>query len=155
MSRRAGYQVVVQDVLPSKLRQAAERLSDDPGVDYSTTIEDAVREADLVIDGVPDELESKFEILSLIDRMAPPRTIIATPTTLSIADLASCTYRPERCLGLRLPPLLASKEAIPGAPVVDLVRTPSTGLDVLAAMLTFWRSLGCDTKLEIDHRQLS
>ena len=41
-----------------------------------TTIEEAVREADLVIDCVPDELESKLEILWLLDRMAPPRTVL-------------------------------------------------------------------------------
>jgi 3-hydroxybutyryl-CoA dehydrogenase len=36
--------------------------------------------------------------------MAPPRTILCTPTTaLSIADLASCTYRPQLCFALRFP----------------------------------------------------
>ena len=34
--------------------------------------------------------------------MAPPRTILLTPSdALSIADLASCTYRPDRCFALR------------------------------------------------------
>jgi 3-hydroxybutyryl-CoA dehydrogenase len=72
-----------------------------PSVAFVSTIEDAVREADLAIDCVPDELESKLEILWLLDRMAPPRTVLATPTTrLSIADLASCTYRPEKCVAI-------------------------------------------------------
>ena len=67
-----------------------------------STVEDAVRDADLAVDFVPDELESKLEIFSLLDRMAPPRTILCTPTNaLSITDLASCTYRAERCVGLR------------------------------------------------------
>ena len=70
-------------------------------VTFVSTIEDAVREADLAIDCVPDELESKLEILCLLDRMAPPRTVLATPTTrLSIADLASCTYRAGQCVGM-------------------------------------------------------
>ncbi len=61
-----------------------------------------MRDADLAIDFVPDELESKLEIFSMLDRMAPPRTILCTPTsTLSIADLASCTYRPQLCFALR------------------------------------------------------
>ncbi len=68
---------------------------------FVSTIEDAVREADLAIDCVPDELESKLEIFCLLDRMAPPRTVLATPTTrLSIADLASCTYRPDKCVAI-------------------------------------------------------
>jgi len=66
------------------------------------TVEDAVRDADLAIDFVPDELESKLEIFSLLDRMAPPRTILCTPTNaLSITDLASCTYRSGLCVALR------------------------------------------------------
>ena len=70
----------------------------------ASTVEDAVRDADLAIDFVPDELESKLEIFSMLDRMAPPRTILCTPTTaLSIADLASCTYRPQLCFALRFP----------------------------------------------------
>jgi len=76
-----------------------------PSVAFVSTIEDAVRDADLVIDCVPDELESKLEILWLLDRMAPPRTIIATPTTnLSIADLASCTNRPDQCVAIAAAP---------------------------------------------------
>ena len=68
----------------------------------ASTVEEAVREADLAIDFVPDELESKLEIFSMVDRMAPPRTILCTPTdTLSITDLASCTYRPERCFSVQ------------------------------------------------------
>lgn len=69
---------------------------------YALTVEDAVADADIAVDFVPDELESKLEIFSLLDRMAPPRTILCTPTdALSITDLASCTYRAERCVALR------------------------------------------------------
>jgi 3-hydroxybutyryl-CoA dehydrogenase len=40
----------------------------------------------------------------MLDRMAPPRTILCTPSSaLSIADLASCTYRPQLCFALRFP----------------------------------------------------
>ncbi len=63
------------------------------------SVEDAVRDADVAVDFVPDELESKLEIVSLMDRMAPPRTIFCTPTGLSITDLASCTYRAGLCVG--------------------------------------------------------
>ena len=58
--------------------------------------------ADVAVDFVPDELESKLEIFSLLDRMAPPKTILCTPSdALSITDLASCVYRPERCVAVR------------------------------------------------------
>lgn len=104
----AGFHVVLEDVMPEKLRQAEADFSDmrlhaAPGLlELATTVEDAVHAADIAVDFVPDELESKLEILSLLDRMAPPRTILCTPTNgISITDLASCTYRDDRCLAVR------------------------------------------------------
>ena len=104
---RAGFITVLEDVMPAKLRQAREELfssspAEVPGsLSFALTVEEAVRSADLAIDFVPDELESKLEIFSLIDRMAPPKTILCTPTlALSISDLASCTYRADRCIAL-------------------------------------------------------
>ena len=109
------FACMLEDVMPSNLHHAQEELRRElsPGnpdamfenISFVQSIEDAVREADLAIDCVPDELESKLEILWLLDRMAPPRTVLATPTTnLSIADLASCTYRPEKCIAIALDP---------------------------------------------------
>src|ERR1039457_2056694 len=104
---RAGFRVQLEDVMPANLHHAQEALRAVlgpealPNVTFVSTIEEAVRNADLVIDCVPDELESKLEILWLLDRMAPPRTVFATPTTrLSITDLADCTYRPEKCIAI-------------------------------------------------------
>ena len=104
---RAGYKVLLEDVMPSNLHHAQEYLRQQlgpaalPKVMFAGTIEEAVREADLAIDCVPDELESKLEIFWLLDRMAPPRTVLVTPTKkLSIADLASCTYRADKCVAL-------------------------------------------------------
>ena len=105
---RAGYRVLLEDVMPANLHHAREALRRAlsrrpalPAVAFVSTIEDAVRDADLVIDCVPDELESKLEIFCLLDRMAPPRTVFATPTTrLSIADLAACTYRADKCVAI-------------------------------------------------------
>jgi 3-hydroxybutyryl-CoA dehydrogenase len=104
----SGLDVVLEDVMPSNLRRAQDEYADltkDAGsLRIAHTIEDAVHSADIVIDFVPDELESKLEIFSLLDRMAPPRTILCTPTrALSITDLASCTYRPGLCVALRGP----------------------------------------------------
>ena len=99
----AGFNVILEDVMPDKLRNAAVEFARiGREVALVSTVEDAVREADLVVDFVPDELESKLEIWSMIDRMAPPKTIMCTPShVLSITDLASCTYRGDRCIMVR------------------------------------------------------
>jgi 3-hydroxybutyryl-CoA dehydrogenase len=104
----AGFYVVLEDVMPANLRKAEAEYSDltlrtkAGELELASTVEDAVREADIAVDFVPDELESKLEIFSMIDRMAPPKTILCTPSyALSITDLASCVYRPERCVAIR------------------------------------------------------
>lgn len=135
---RAGFDTVLEDVLPSNLRRAAAAIeSVDPALTprYAGSIEDAVRDVDLVIDTVPDELESKLEILSLLDRMAPPHTLFATPTeALSIADLASCTYRPGQCFGLRL--YTASSF------LVEVSYPSAAARQTLASVSNFFSSLG-------------
>jgi 3-hydroxybutyryl-CoA dehydrogenase len=117
-------------------------------VSFVSTVEDAVREADLAIDCVPDELESKLEILWLLDRMAPPRTVIATPTTsLSIDDLASCTYRPEKCIAIAASPRTLSDER-PGS-TIRLISTPRTTPEAIALVRTFWERLGFHPHFEL------
>ncbi len=133
---------MLEDVLPSNLRRAAaELVSVEPvsALRFAGSIEDAVRDADLVIDTVPDELESKLEILTLLDRMAPPGTLFATPTeALSIADLASCTYRAAQCFGLRFSMVSEQMHiALSYPPVCEAatVRTMTAFLQALGAMV--------------------
>ena len=104
----AGFTVILEDVMPARLRHAEAEYADANqsgafgSLQLASTVEEAVREADIAVDFVPDELESKLEIFSMIDRMAPPKTILCTPSyALSITDLASCVYRPDRCFAVR------------------------------------------------------
>jgi len=143
---RAGYRVFLEDVMPSNLHHAQESIRQElgqqalPSVSFVTTIEDAVREAELIIDCVPDELESKLEILWLLDRMAPPHAVFATPTTrLSIADLAHCTYRPERCIAIAVE---ASELTGQAGPKLLLRAAPATAPETVALVEGFWARLG-------------
>lgn len=147
---QAGFQVVLEDVMPSSLRHAEEALRQElnpaamPLVSFVSTVEAAVRQADLAIDCVPDELESKLEIFSLMDRMAPPRTVFATPTTsLSIADLASCTYRPSQCIGLAIDASQLSAHDDSANPVIIPIRvTTRTTPESQDLVCEFWHRLG-------------
>jgi 3-hydroxybutyryl-CoA dehydrogenase len=150
---RAGFDTVLEDVLPSNLRKAAEHLGGNSAdqsflgnLRFATSVEDAVRTADLIVDCVPDELESKLEIFSLLDRMAPPLAIFVTPTqNLSIADLASCTYRAERCIAVRF----SSQDLLAGEGVV-LVSTTGTLPEVLDGVAKFWERLGLVVECKLD-----
>ena len=137
--------------MPSNLHHARESIRLElnpaalPAVAFVSTIEDAVRDADLVIDCVPDELESKLEILWLVDRMAPPRTVIATPTTdLSIADLASCTNRPEQCIAIAATP----DDLASTAPQLLLRAGPRASEQSVTLVSDFFRRLGFEPTVE-------
>jgi 3-hydroxybutyryl-CoA dehydrogenase len=135
-----GFDVILEDVMPSRLLRAEQAHANHVAsgtLRLASTVEDAVRSADLAIDFVPDELESKLEIFSLLDRMAPPHTLLCTPTTaLSISDLASCTYRPELCFALQM----SSAEPLPSA--VHLVRARHSSSEATAAVERWLRALG-------------
>jgi 3-hydroxybutyryl-CoA dehydrogenase len=148
---RAGFKVLLEDVMPANLHHAQEWLRSELGPDAQpeialvSTIEDAVREADLAIDCVPDELESKLEILWLLDRMAPPRTVLATPTTrLSITDLANCTYRPEKCIAIAAEASELTGNAGAGGDGREILlrTTARTSLETVELVDRFWRRLG-------------
>jgi 3-hydroxybutyryl-CoA dehydrogenase len=145
----AGFYVVLEDVMPSNLRKAETEYSDLSlrggfgELQLASTVEDAVREADLAVDFVPDELESKLEIFSMVDRMAPPKTILCTPSeTQSITDLASCVYRPTRALAVR--GTMAHGERI------RLLYPPNADLGAVEAVAEFFRALKITAHAEPD-----
>ena len=150
----AGFHVVLEDVMPAKLRRAEEDFADlrlraaAGSLELVSTVEDAVRRADIAVDFVPDELESKLEIFSMIDRMAPPKTILCTPSeVLSITDLASCVYRPERCVAVRgglVRGVIAAQMAM------RLIYPAAVAAGTLSAAEGFLQALGIDVLAELD-----
>jgi len=66
-----------------------------------TSIDEAVRAADLVIEAVPERIELKVELFAELDRVAPRHAILASNTSsLSITEMAAATERPAQVLGL-------------------------------------------------------
>ena len=156
----AGFDVVLEDVMPANLRKAEADYADltqrgalgavgiAGQLKLALTVEDAVREADVAVDFVPDELESKLEIFSMIDRMAPPKTILCTPSyALSITDLASCVYRPERCVAVRGDLVRGSANV---SPLVRVLYPSAATQEMLAAVSGFLRRLGIEVQPEAD-----
>lgn len=118
---RAGYQVVLEDTLPETQREALEWIARTlrenangaiaPGTDHSAAlrqirtvgaVEDACREADFVLETLPEEFELKLEIFTMLDKFARPHAVMASHTaSFPVDDLAEMTYRPELCAGMR------------------------------------------------------
>src|ERR1700745_781960 len=119
-SALGGYRTILEDLLPGALRKAEGeiRANLDKAVElgkvtasdadsafrrleYAGSVEEAAREADLVIEAVPEEMESKIEIFTLLDKICRPHTLLASNTSsLSVTDMASVTYRPRKILGM-------------------------------------------------------
>jgi 3-hydroxybutyryl-CoA dehydrogenase len=115
-----GYRTILEDLVPAALRKAeneirsnlnkAVELNKVSSSDVSSalsrlafagSVDEAAREADLIIEAVPEEMESKIEIFTLLDKICRPATILASNTSsLSITEIASVTYRAPKCVGM-------------------------------------------------------
>lgn len=92
---------------------------------------------DLVIEAVVEELEVKNEIWRALDGLCPPGTIFASNTSsLTIADMAAATSRPERMVGLHF------FNPVPVMKLVEVVRSIATDPAVFETAFDFARALG-------------
>lgn len=67
----------------------------------TTDIAEAVKDADLVIEAVFEDLDLKKKVFKELDEASPPHTILASNTsTLSITEMGAATKRPDKVVGL-------------------------------------------------------
>jgi 3-hydroxybutyryl-CoA dehydrogenase len=151
-----GYRTVLEDLLPNALRKAENeiRANLDKAVElnkvtaadadaafrrleYAGSVEEAAREADLVIEAVPEEMESKIEIFTLLDKICRPTTILASNTSsLSVTEIASVTYRAKKCVGMHFfNPVHKMK-------LLEIVRALETDEDTLATAVEVGKRMG-------------
>lgn len=142
----AGFRTILEDILPASLRKAEAEMRGSldqaavARIEYASTVEEAARQADLVIEAVPDELESKLEIFTLLDKVCKPHTILAlTSCSLSLTEIASITYRPQKCIGIRF--------SVPGKEIaqLELVCGQETEESTVIACMEMGRKMNAKT----------
>ena len=102
-----------------------------------TTSLDDLKDCDIVIEAIVENLDLKNEIWRTLDGLCPPHTIFASNTSsLTIADMAAATSRPERMVGLHF------FNPVPVMKLVEVVRTIATDREVLDRVFDFARALG-------------
>jgi len=159
MAALGGYRTILEDILPNALRRAQSeiRTNLDQAVDlgkvtahdadaafgrieYAGSVEEAARQADLVIEAVPEELESKIEIFTLLDKVCRPGTILASNTSsLSVTEIASVTYRAPRIVGMHFfNPVHKMK-------LLEVVRALETDEETVATAVEVGRRMGKET----------
>src|SRR6266849_7185160 len=138
----AGYRTILEDVAPNRLEQAVtwiRNLSADVRSRLLTasTVEEALREADLIVEAVAEEMEMKIEMFTIFDKFAKSNAIFASSSSsLSIADMASMTFCPERCIGMRFVARAGRENAL------ELVCTPQTSEESVARCRAVGRRMG-------------
>lgn len=151
-----GYRTILEDLLPAALRKAeteiranlekavelgkvasADADSAFRRIEYAGSVEEAVREADLIIEAVPEEIESKIEIFILLDKICRPTTILASNTSsLSVTEIASVTYRAKKCVGMHF------FNPVHKIKLLEIVRALETDDDTLATAVDVGRRMG-------------
>jgi 3-hydroxybutyryl-CoA dehydrogenase len=117
-----GFRTILEDVSPTALEQGLARVHKrlDQAVEQGLidtlardaairnlatagTVEDAIRDAELIIETLPEEMEMHIELFTILDKFAKPGAIFACGTAvLSISEMAEGTFCAERCIGMRL-----------------------------------------------------
>jgi 3-hydroxybutyryl-CoA dehydrogenase len=103
----------------------------------ASQLPEAVRDADLVIEAIPESIELKSQLFGRLHGEAPSHAILATNTSsLSVGRIAGTTGRPERVVGLHFfNPVHLMR-------LLEVVRGEETSDATLSASLEFARSLG-------------
>ncbi|HEX8693090.1 MAG TPA: 3-hydroxybutyryl-CoA dehydrogenase [Longimicrobium sp.] len=155
VSAAAGYDTIVREVSDElcqrgiggigkqlgkaveKGKLAAEDRDATLGRLRGTTSLEELRDCDIVIEAVVEDLAVKNEMWKTLDAVCPAHTIFASNTSsLTIADMAAATKRPERMVGLHF------FNPVPVMKLVEVVKTIATDPQVFDTAFQFARSLG-------------
>lgn len=151
-----GYRTVLEDVSSEMLEQGIEsvrRSLDDgvargkitelqrdgalTGLSTARSVDAVCREAELLIEAVPEEMELKLEIFTLFDKFAKPNAILASNTSsLSITELAAITSRAEDCVGMHF------FNPVPKMKLLEIVRALESSEAAVSACAEVGRRMG-------------
>ena len=141
----AGYRTILEDVSENRLERAAAWIGNITNVGaearsrlvLASKIEEAMREADLIVEAVAEEMEMKIEMFIIFDKFAKPSAAFASSSSsLSIAELAAVTFCPERCIGMRFLSRAGEEDAL------ELVSTPQTSEETVSRCREVGRRMG-------------
>ncbi len=103
----------------------------------TTLYEEAVRDIDLMVEAVPENIELKKEVFRKVDALAPPHAILASNTsTLSITEMGRATNRPDKVIGMHWfnPPQLMQ--------LIEVVKGENTSDETVDKIMEVAKSLG-------------
>jgi 3-hydroxybutyryl-CoA dehydrogenase len=102
----------------------------------TVSLED-LKDCDVIVEAIIEQLPAKRELFSLLDAICPASTIFASNTSsLTITEIAASTKRPQRFVGLHF------FNPVPVMKLVEVVKTIATDPAVYEEMVEFGAKLG-------------
>jgi 3-hydroxybutyryl-CoA dehydrogenase len=151
----AGFETVVREVAPELVEKGLKGIEKNlarmvekgtiteaakgeiRGRLKGTTVIEDLKDCDLVIEAIIEQLPAKRELFGTLDKLCPTSTIFASNTSsLTITEIATSTRRPERFVGLHF------FNPVPVMKLVEVVRTIATDATVYDEMVAFGAKLG-------------
>ena len=125
-----NYNVRIYDIDPEGLEKLARSLTRKKKrknlfgeVSLHNTLSEAVADADLIIEAVPEKLELKKKVFSQIDKAAPPHAIIATnSSSIPVSRIEDAVKRKDKLLNIHFYHPTTT-------PMVDIMRGSETSED--------------------------
>src|ERR1700680_2723728 len=151
----AGFKTVVREVSGEIVEKGLKNIDKNLGrlvekgtIDESTKSEirgrlkgtsavEDLKDCDVVIEAIIEQLPAKRELFAKLDTLCPASTIFASNTSsLTITEIATATKRPDRFVGLHF------FNPVPVMKLVEVVRTIATDPAVYEEMVAFGAKLG-------------
>lgn len=102
-----------------------------------TALEDAVKDANLIVEAATENIDLKLKIFQQMDAAAPADCILATNTSsISITKIASVTSRPEKVIGMHF------MNPVPIMKLVEIIKGYSTSKETFSAIYEMSKTLG-------------
>ena len=157
LAGNAGYSVTVYDLRKdslgetfARLRSSIETKGIKPFVPWeqlekvkglirkTTDLDEAVRDSDLIVESVPEDLNIKQSVFQSLGEKAPPKTIFATnSSSMPVSLMEESSGRPEKCLNTHFYVILE------GMNMADVMGGTKTSPEVLQKGVDWIRSMGC------------
>lgn len=106
---------------------------------YVVNLDDAVMDAQIVIEAIVEQLNTKQLLFAAVERQAPPEALLASNTSsLSVGQIAAAVREPGRLIGMHFfNPVHLMR-------LVEIVRHGRTPPETIAIAMAFVRRLGKD-----------
>jgi 3-hydroxybutyryl-CoA dehydrogenase len=110
----------------------------------STSIENGVQKAELIVEAATENIELKLNIFKQLDQFAPKNALLASNTSsISITAIGAVTERPEKVIGMHF------MNPVPVMKLVEIIRGYSTSNEVTETIIEISKTLG-KTPVEVN-----